>query len=77
VECADWQEVKSELRGQGCTNAQIEGALKQLEEADDAEIRVWGVRRTSSVGMSKDSCEYRAGGPKAPRASSDTMHTRN
>jgi hypothetical protein len=39
VECKDWQEVKSELRGQGCTNAQIEGALKQLEEADNAEIR--------------------------------------
>jgi hypothetical protein len=39
-ECENEQELQSGLRAEGCTDECITVALKQLEQADNAEIRL-------------------------------------
>jgi hypothetical protein len=39
-ECGNEQELQSGLRAEGCTEEHIKEAMKQLENADNAEIRL-------------------------------------
>jgi hypothetical protein len=40
IELGNQQELESGLRGEGCTDSQVGEVLKQLEEVDNAEVRL-------------------------------------